>query len=277
MNSNYIGFTYDGKSLSEFSPNIIIGYMDKSDESFGLDREIVSGSTTMNRNIFHAYNTKYTDKLTFSITLLHADESRFSMEQISELTRWLTSPKSFRKLQFYDCEYHESELIYFSIVTNVTPQKALGIAGLTLEFTCNSSYGYQQKTSGILDTTNTLEVTNHTIAKTLVCDSDELEEYVYPTIAINADQLWSNIKIINHSDKDYVVDLYDLQGIYNINCQHQVVTKDGSHIMLCDLFKINELKKLYWLRLLPGENELEIIGRCLVEITWLEPKKVGAF
>lgn len=69
MYSNAVSFTYNNKSLSDFSHKMVIGYLDKSEDSFGLDREIVSGSTTMNRNIYHAYNTKYSGKLGFQITL----------------------------------------------------------------------------------------------------------------------------------------------------------------------------------------------------------------
>ncbi|MGN0417106.1 phage tail domain-containing protein [Anaerostipes faecalis] len=277
MYSNSIGFSFNGKSLSDFSPNIIIGHIDKSDDSFGLKREIVNGTTTMNRNIYHAYNTKYSEQLSFSVTLLHVDQSRFTFSQISELTRWLTSPKSYRKIQFYDCEGTFEDIFYYAIVTNVSPNESLGIAGITIEFTCNSSYGFIEKTTGILDTIDTLEVSNYTLKKKIYCDSDELEEYVYPIIIINADYLWSNLQIINHTDNERIMDLYDIKGNYKINCQHQVIVKNNSYVMLSDLFKIDKLEKLYWLRLLPGENDIEIIGRGLIEIKWLEPKKVGAF
>lgn len=276
MYSNATSFTYNNKSLNDFSHKMIIGYLDKQDDSFGLDREIATGSTTMNRNIYHAYNTKYSGRLGFQITLLHEDQERFSMEEISEITRWLTSPKSYRKLEFYDCTGNKNDVIYYAIVTKVTPSLAGGIAGLKIDFECNASYGFIEKEVS-LDTANTLNSSNHNGSITITCDSDELEEYVYPTLLINYSQQWENTKITNYSDNNSVMDLYDTKGNYEINCQHQVIKQDGTNIVLSKIFKMDTLKKLYWLRLVPGENKIEITGRCTTTIKWLEPKKVGAF
>lgn len=276
MYSNATSFTYNNKSLSDFSHKMIIGYLDKQEDSFGLDREIITGSTTMNRNIYHAYNAKYSGRLGFQITLLHEDQERFSMEEISEITRWLTSPKSYRKLEFYDCIGNKNDVIYYAIVTKVTPSLAGGIAGLKIDFECNASYGFIEKEVS-LDTANTLNSSNHNGSITITCDSDELEEYVYPTLLINYSQQWENTKITNHSDNNSAMDLYDTKGNYEINCQHQVIKQDGTNIVLSKIFKMDTLKKLYWLRLVPGKNKIEITGRCTTTIKWLEPKKVGAF
>lgn len=274
MYSNAVSFTYNNKSLSDFSHKMIIGYLDKSEDSFGLDREIVSGSTTMNRNIYHAYNTKYSGKLGFQITLLHEDQKRFTENEVSEVTRWLTSPKSYRKLEFYGCDGSKNDVIYYAIVTNVTPALVGGIAGLKVDFECNTSYGFVEKEAK-LDTVSTSS--NHNASITITCDSDELEEYVYPTLLVNSSQQWENTKITNHSDNDYVMDMYDMKGNYEINCQHQVVKQNGKSIVLSKLFKMDTLKKLYWLRLKPGENKIEATGRCTIIIKWLEPRKVGAY
>lgn len=277
MYSNATSFKYNNKSLTDFSHKMIIGYLDKQEDAFGLDREIVSGSTTMNRNVYHAYNTKYSGKLGFQITLLHEDQERFSMEEISELTRWLTSPKSYRKLEFYNCDGTKNDVIYYATATKITPSLAGGIAGLKVDFECNAPYGFVEKESVLLDTTNELETPDHTASMILNCESDELEEYVYPTIEIECPELWMSIQITNHSDNDSNMKLWDMQGNYEINCQHQVIKLNQKNIVLSNLFKMNTLEKIYWLRLVPGENNIEITGRCKTKIKWLEPKKVGAF
>lgn len=277
MYSNAIGFTYNNKSLSDFEHKLVIGHINKSDDSFGLDREVITGTTTTNREIYHAYNTKYSSRLTFSVTVLHADQSRFSMEEISELTRWITSPRSYRKLQFFDCNEELYDIVYYALCTKISPESSGGIVGLTLEFECNASYGFKERQTNVIDTLDELVTPNHNIQITLQCDSDELESYICPTIILDSPELWSNVKIINHSDNDSVMDLYDTKGEYEINCQHQVIMQDGKNLFLSSLFKMDTLKRLYWLRLVPGENQLEITGRCQTTIKWLEPKKVGSY
>ena len=202
MYSNAVSFTYNNKSLSDFSHKMIIGYIDKSEDSFGLDREIVSGSTTMNRNIYHAYNTKYSGKLGFQITLFHEDQKRFTENEVSEVTRWLTSPKSYRKLEFYGCDDRKNDVVYYAIVTKVTPALAGGIAGLKIDFECNAPYGFVEKESNLFDLTNKLETPNHNGSLVLDCGSDELEQYVYPIIEVESPELWTDLQITNHSDNN---------------------------------------------------------------------------
>lgn len=277
MYSNAVSFTYNNKSLSDFSHKMIIGYIDKSEDSFGLDREIVSGSTTMNRNIYHAYNTKYSGKLGFQITLFHEDQKRFTENEVSEVTRWLTSPKSYRKLEFYGCDDRKNDVVYYAIVTKVTPALAGGIAGLKIDFECNAPYGFVEKESNLFDLTNKLETPNHNGSLVLDCGSDELEQYVYPIIEVESPELWTDLQITNHSDNNSTMHLWNTKGNYEINCQHQVIKLDGQGIVLSSVFKMDTVQKLYWLRLVPGENQIEITGRCKIKIKWLEPKKVGAF
>lgn len=273
MYSNAVSFIYNNKSLSDFLHKMIIGYIDKSEDTFGLDREIVSGSTTMNRNIYHAYNTKYSGKLGFQITLLHEDQKRFTENEVSEITRWLTSPKSYRKLEFYDCDGSKNDVIFYAIAVKVTPALAGGIAGLKIDFECNAPYGFVEKTASI----DLTQSTDHTGTIEINCESDELEEYVYPVVKINCPSLWMDFRIINHTDNESEMKLHDVKGIYELNCQHQVLKLDNKPIVLSELFDMTDLKKIYWLRLLPGTNTIELNGRSKTTIEWLEPRKVGAF
>ena len=276
MYSNAKGFNYNNKSLKDVLSGIVIGYMDTPEESFGLEREIVGGSNTVNPKISPAYNTKYTETLEFTISLIHQNGNLFTYNEISKLTQWLTSPKSYRKLQFYDCDNNNFDIVYYAIATNITPNIAGGMAGITITFKCNASYGFKEKSQAI-DITNVLDYPDHKTSLALNCESDELESYVYPMLMFEVPTLWSNIKIKNMSDQNKIMDLYDMEGNYTFDCQHQVIHSDEGDILLSDLFKMDELQTLYWLRLVPGINNIEITGRCKLTIKWLEPKKVGSF
>lgn len=272
---NYSDFTYNDISLSNFSPQLTIAYVDTDDDKSSLTRDIVESNLSMNRNVYSAYNTKYNDKLIFNISLVRTDNKTFSSQYMSKITRWLTSPKSYRSLCFIDCDNVQSDIIYYALVTNVEFIKAMnGVVAINVEFTCNAPYGFKKKS-----VTLKTDASNPTTSIVINNESDELEEYAYPIITIDAVySAWDTTTITNETDNENTMILKDLDNTgYLINCQYQIVQHNKKTVALSKLFSMSNISKLYWLRLKPGENRIEFSGRSSITITWYEPKKIGAF
>lgn len=61
-----------------------------------------------------------------------------------------------------------------------------------------------------------------------------------------------------------------------IDCQKSRIYNSSGTLRFSDL-GIGDYSEIYWLRLYNGENELQITGKATVEISWREPRKVGAY
>lgn len=89
------------------------------------------------------------------------------------------------------------------------------------------------------------------------CYSDELEEYVYPTIKVNES---GDFKLTQVTDNNkQMVITTSLSGQLVFDCRNCIVSKDNTHIIYQDI-GWNTIDNIYWMRLIPGNNRIKVEG-----------------
>lgn len=273
-------FDYNGKNSKDF--NLRMVRIDNLDVSVGLTREISKGPTNFYKKRANHYGTTYSDVLSFEIHLIKdecGDEySPFTKNDIRNINAWLTSPNVPKKLHVYNFETeNQEEYDYYGLFTDVAYDFIGGDgnnlpAAIKLTFTCDSPFGYVSKTQIVEATTNTLV--------TIQVENDEWEEYVFPLIKVETDNLEGaterTFSIINTSDNDrtFSIKISD-KNTFWIDSQKKTIYDE---LGLFDLSSLNveDIGYFYLPRLLNGENNLIISGNCTLTFSWEECRKTGA-
>lgn len=268
------GFIYNGQSTKNIigSSELILATFDSVDSVTGHERDDMSGEPTISRPIANEYGTQY-QSLEFEYGLIKKDRSSFSTEEQHIVERWLTSPKLSQELQIIDCNGDLVDGIYHGkfLSTEWYPSKD-GWVGLMFKFQNNTSYptkhfseAYQIRGAGQI---------------TVKCETDELEEYIYPTITIIEPTETANVTITSITDNSNSMTVnarHELPMIFD--CQH-CIPRDGttSGIFTYEDLGWTDVGNIYWLRLLPGENRLSVTGNANITIEFDYPyKKVGVW
>lgn len=252
MSECFKSFTYDGFSTETIlSKPLILATFDSVSSVLGLSREIQKGGTTITRPIANEYGTT-SNNYSFEYCLLKSDFEPFTDEEQIKVERWLTSPKYSTDLVVYDAEDNEV-CIYCGLFTNTSwIPHSKGYVAVNFTFECNSAYPFKQYTK-------TYSITSP-ITIILNCESDELNEYVYPILTIEEKRETAFIDIKNKTDNNNTMSIraYDRLAM-TFDCQHCIPTDERNVgiISYADL-GWDDVGNIYWLRLLPGDNELEI-------------------
>lgn len=285
-------FTYNGVSSDDYG--IILCAVTHPDSiQMGLKREIIKGEITSNRSVANWYNAKYSDTLSFEITITKPEDRAFSREEVRDINAWLTGPRTPTLLFFEDEAF--DPVNYYGIFTDVTDTYGSGIIMLTYTFTADSPYGWSNErefkcTSSSASSTTKFEIIN---------DTDELTDFVYPLFEIkstpgtritieNTSEISADLKSCVFSFT-FPTKLDSTLPIYIDSKRHRFYYKNnlGSKIILSlsDLgFTTDQLDNfdsgslaMYWIRLIPGTNILNVTGKCDIATTFRCPRKVGAY
>lgn len=268
------GFIYNGQSSDDIlkSSPLILASFDADDAILGHERENIIGEPTISRPIANEYGTQY-DSLEINHGLIKRDLTPFTSDEQRIVERWLTSPKLSQNLQFIDCQGTLIPGIYHGkfLSTEWHPAHG-GWAGVQFKFQNNTAYptihfsnSYQIRGSGQI---------------TVQCETDELEEYIYPTITIIEPTETANVTITSITDNSNSMTVnarHELPMIFD--CQH-CIPRDGttSGIFTYEDLGWTDVGNIYWLRLLPGENRLSVTGNANITIEFDYPfKKVGGW
>lgn len=284
-------FTYNGKSSDDFGVIICASEQPES-IPIGLTREILKGEITSRRPVANWYNAKYSDVLTFEVTITKPENRAFSREEIRDINAWLTGPRTPTLLFFEDEAF--DPINYYGVFTDVTNVYGSGILMLTYTFTADSPYGWSNERIFKYVSGEVFEIIN---------DTDELSEFVYPLLKITANE-GTQISIDNSSEissdlLNHKITLTIPSKENNITFEsplyidtkyHKIYfirnsTKEKVPVSLSNLgFSTDTLTNLengslglYWPRLVPGTNKFKIIGNCNIEISFRCPRKVGAY
>lgn len=285
-------FTYNGISSDDYG--IILCAVTQPDSMpMGLKREVIKGEITSNRPVANWYNAKYSDTLSFEITITKPEDRAFSREEVRDINAWLTGPRTPTLLFFEDEAF--DPINYYGIFTDVTDTYGNGIIMLTYTFTADSPYGWSNErefkcTSSSASSTTKFEIIN---------DTDEFTDFVYPLFEIkstpgtkitieNTSEISADLKSCVFSFT-FPTKLDSTLPIYIDSKRHRFYYKNnlGSKIILSlsDLgFTTDQLDNfdsgslaMYWIRLIPGTNILNVTGKCDIATTFLCPRKVGAY
>ena len=198
-------------------------------------------------------------------------ETPFTRDEISRINKALTSAKTPRALRVEDCPDEPDEdacvIEYFGCFTNVEFKMSDPPVGIKFTFTCNAPYGFSTETASYLTGDNPDDF--------ILVNSDEAEEYIYPSYTVQTDAPGS-VTICNHTDGHEVSYLLDGNSTYHFDSFLCVAGKEGEEITLEDIGFTDDVTDIYWLRLLDGENHISVDGSIRsVVIKYRTPKKVG--
>lgn len=280
-------FTYNGRSMESLGTKLRIVSFNNADEiDTGLERELIKGEVTKYRYRANHLGAKYSDVISFTINVMKdpciypQNELAFSTNEIRNVTSWLTSPATPRLFHMYDnsnAMAHDELLDYYGVFTNIDYHVINGkVYGLILTMTCDSPFAYTQEIVKELPANSTTTIKNN---------SDELESYIYPYIEIyptaNTDFTFQNV-----TDKKSITftGLLKNNTVY-MDCQSLILKQlagnvsgvsGASQIGFTDL-GVTDVGKIYWPRLVSGNNSIKITGSATVTLKYRELRKVGAY
>jgi len=277
-------FHYNGSSLRD------IGFMmvkSEEEENFGIARTVIKGNITPNKSSIPHFGTQYDDVLIlhfFIVKNVQEDykNTKVTYSELRELQKWLTSPKLPCSL-FVESYDRSDSIEYVGLFTDVTPFENDHLNGLKLTFTCDSQYGYEFEKMKI-----TCSNTSKGVAKNIFCDSDELNDVVYPKIIIIPSKA-GLFSITNEKTSEVMSFTLPLTySEYVIDCKTRRITGDGVPLSLSDvgwnvasLLDQNGVNTdtfmLYWLGLYPGANNLRFKGYGTFMFEFKIPLKVGGY
>lgn len=267
------GFTYKGKSTESIlsSSALILVSLSQLDSVTGSSRESVVGNSSLTRQFPNEYGTM-SDKLTFEYALIKKNEEPFTDEEQVTIESWLSSPKFSSELKVIDCDGTEAA-IYYGKFTNTEWHTCAG-GWSAVVFTFENKYAYPYK-----HFTHTFNISgSQTIS--FNCQSDELEEYVYPIITITATEETEQVTIVNKTDDDNTLTLRALDSLpITMDCNLCMLTDETTNGVV-DFKDVgwNDVGNIYWPRLVSGINTLSITGTIQLVISYDAPyKKVGGW
>ena len=284
-------FTYNGKSSDDFGVILCVADQQPDSIAMGLTREALKGEITSRRPVANWYNTKYSDVLSFEVTITKPENRAFSRDEVRDINAWLTGPRTPTLLFFEDEAF--DPINYYGVFTDVTNTYGSGILMLTYTFTCDAPYGWSNEREFKYTSGGVLEVVN---------DTDEINDFVYPLLEISASpgqeieienlsEISSNL--LTHKIKFTIPS--EINGtayknpLYMNSKFHKIYYKLNSITTLPvnlsnlgfstdDLINLdNGSLGLYWPRLVPGTNKFNITGDCSIRMIFRSPRKVGAY
>lgn len=276
----------------------------------GLTREIIKGETNQYCARANHFGTKYTETITFKISLMHKDYSPMSKGRIMSLNRWLTSPKYPKELCVVGCNGEEYK--YRGLFTEVSYEySAEGVMAINYTFVNDSPFIYKT-------CSNNFELTKKNTGETIKidCCSDCAYDYTYPTIKLThtrknqSDTEETETTVSSDTDSNeettknklqvFVANTYDNYKTITfvavpitegnavvIDCKNQILTDEQNTVSiesLTDLGTVNH-GQISWIKFINGINEMnfgfqneDVVDEydvVKVEVIWEELQKVG--
>jgi len=267
------GFIYKGKSTESVisSSPLMLATFNFSDSMTGSKRENIIGNTTLTRPIPNEYGTQ-SSALTFEYALVKKTREPFTDEEQIIVETWLSSPKFSSGLQIIDCEGNEVCTYCGKFTSTEWKPCCGGWAGVIFTFENNSAYPKRHFE-------HTCNVTG-SLKFDLNCQSDELEEFVYPVVEIFEPNETATVTIKNITDNNNTMTLRAFQRLpITLDCEHCIPTdKTTNGVISYSDLGWRDVGNIYWLRLYPGINEIEITGNVEMTISYDAPyKKVGGW
>lgn len=187
MAKQFSNFIFKGKKLNELNNKYISVDFDNSDEiELSLGRTIDKGETNRYRSEPNFYGFTWDSPLSFEMHIIKnpcfyntQSEMAFTKEEIREITRWLSSNHLPQWLEIETEKDVKDDVRYKGYFKDVQTFTVGGqVMGLRLVFECTTSFGHSY------DIINSFSSTTTAKTVSITNNSDELEDYCYPTIEI---------------------------------------------------------------------------------------------
>lgn len=254
MAKEFKDFTYGGKKLSSINKNYIsVSFEQNEDINLAMEREMEIGSTNRYRTEPNFFYDKWSGKLSFTLCIVKNPdlynsqlEREITKEEIRQITRWLTSSHLPQWIKF-EYENNDNDVTnYYGYFKNIETFTVSGIVyGFRMLFECTTQFGY---TDEIVKREEVSTYKNVLLKN----DSDELNDYCYPTLDISPKsngQIYfcnlSDCKLLENGiltdSSNYFddllnkVDAYALSNGYKVEYSYLTETEESFNIVpLCN-------------------------------------------
>ena len=286
------GFIYKNLSTETIlDERLILCAFQEVDSVAGSNKEGQYGEITITRPISNEYGT-ISQRLSFDYGLIKCSAELFTSEEQIIVERWLTSPKFSSDLVVISDNGEVVATYCGKFVNTEWHQVPGGFSGVTFTFENNGPYAKQHREFQYEfvipeelddDPLNPIEVEDEdaTWEFDVVCDTDELEEYTYPTLRF--------LQTRNFAKPVMITNVTDNNNAMSIKCRKRLpIIMDCNHCILSDgttsgLIRFSDVGwkdvgNIYWPRLLPGTNHFVVIGECRINIEFdIVDKKAGGW
>jgi phage-related protein len=265
-------FEYAGERLSDFGC-IVCCINTTAPDSISLGSNITFNTIKNNgTNISRLITTKYDEvyTCTFDIGKFYCsdpNDNELSDIELSRLMRWLNRKEYHKFKPIYDNAQYDNVCFYGSF--NATAIKLAGkVIGLTLTFTANSPFGYEDETeyNYIIENSGDMFYLYDT--------SDELGINYFKKVIITCTTS-GDLTIANTNENRNTVIKNCVAGeILTLDCENKIITTSKeSHTKLCNDFNYNfpRLFNTYENR----ENIFTVSIPCEINIKYSPIRKVG--
>ena len=247
----------------------------------GVQRETIFGETTITRPIAHEYGTT-AEKLQFEYFLtldpcVEKDTVPYiTQDEQIEIEKWLTSSKYSSDLYIIDDNYDVQTNYYGKFISTTWYPWLDGYSCVQFTFQNATPYPKEHREMTISNSNE------NDWTFTIDCDTDELEEYVYPIITITNLEGTRSISITNTSDLSSVNSTsitVDPEFPVIMDCRYCLFTNSvtGETLSFDDV-GWSDIGAIYWPRLLPGENVISVSHPAEIKVTFdVVRKKVGGW
>lgn len=213
-------------------------------------------------------DAKYSEKLRPIATLIKdpclLQDQFFTEHDCREILRELTGFYGYKTMQVYSNEMDEQ--LYFNVrVNNVQYKKVQGkIVGVVLHMECDSqfawskefNYKYEIKAGTLLSFYNI---------------SDDLNNYLKPTVKIKSSSDIEKLEMINTSDNNWTTILKNISAneIITMDCKNEILTSSIEDRLILNDFN------MHFMRFVSGVNKIQVNSDISLEISFVYPRKVG--
>lgn len=280
----YNGLTFSFDDISSSMYNLYMGWRGSSEEwDTGITREIVKSEPNMVNHIANQYGTTYSDVLLLEFDIYHQDGSPFTYRESRNINNWLTK-ETYKRFKVND--YNTDNIYYKAICTSISDLADGDFFGKHIVLQCDSPFGYTGEKTRVIDATISGD-------EIWTIDNSSDDGIYYPLVHIEcAGDYEGNVQIINTSlDRTMTLEMVqipvretDNKKVLDIDGQHLQITDYAGNLVPLYLLgwtivpNANEavpLDYMYWFRLKPGINRVELKGNAKFKITVSFPRKVG--
>lgn len=263
-----VKFEYSGSSTEDilFGIPLLLVSNGSLDNIIGIQRSKLQSDITISRPVVNEYGA-IGEHLVFSYSLIKANLESFTEEEQIAVERWLTSPKFSSELTITD-DYN-MQYSYYGLFTGTEwiPGNH-GFVMCTFTFEVNGFYPfkhYSVRGTAAVYTAGVITGVNDSFDFNILCESDELEEYIYPQIIVTGiDNENPSFVLKNITDNNNTIEVtVDSSDPIYIDCQRCIIKKKHEDVFTNLKYSDigwSDIGKIYWPKLSPGENRFHVDG-----------------
>ena len=266
-------FMFNGVLLSSLNNDYKLVSFDTSpsDTSVNfMDNKVEMSDINYNSPVVHFYNSTAKNTLEFDIMISKQSGEYLTQSDIYELSSWLTSPVSPKVLSFVKYLKDDGTAVYDDLeyigVFNKAEYSEMGQVqkmGIGFTFTNISAFAFTK------EKTTTIDCSSGSGNATISSEGTNNGLPVFPTITINPLET-GTVTIINNSITDDIGFGVNVRNGENVIINNfNVYNEDGS------LYSFDNLTSLKFPYLIDGDNEIQIQGNCICNITYRFYANVG--